>query len=286
MRTGHSCKIDGSFQAMDSRRRGFQGSLATVVARTTPTFSQVACGATTKSQFVIRPAPASTTSRTGFRPGCWSPSSHGSHSRGRGRGDSRGGPSFGERSGSPWREQSPRETSRGSSEGREGKIECAHQCADRVHRKVFGACSQTVAERQRRSGQSRCEEERVFFTHRSSRASVGAVAHRDSNGERSPWREVELQGKIDELIRERDALRAGATLQGDPSATVPASGAEELNLLRSTVDSLQRERELLRAEVARQRAVVDQSTVMATLIVHGELLARESVTGNRFNPLS
>ena len=54
VRTGHSCKIDGSFQAMGSRRRGFQGSVAAVVARTTPTFSQVACGATAKAQCVSR----------------------------------------------------------------------------------------------------------------------------------------------------------------------------------------------------------------------------------------
>ena len=46
-----------------------------------------------------------------------------------------------------------------------------------------------------------------------------------------PAEVVELQDRIDELIQERDALRAGSRVQGmDPAATAPASGAEELNL--------------------------------------------------------
>ena len=38
---------------------------------------------------------------------------------------------------------------------------------------------------------------------------------------------AELQGRIDELVRERDALRSAVPLVGDP-ATLPASGAEEV----------------------------------------------------------
>ena len=86
----------------------------------------------------------------------------------------------------------------------------------------------------------------------------------------------ELQVRIDEIIQERDALKASSRVQGvDPAATVPANGAD----LQSTLDNLQREREMLRSEVARQRAVADQSTVMATLMGHGESMTRESAAG-------
>ena len=47
-----------------------------------------------------------------------------------------------------------------------------------------------------------------------------------------------------------------------PVSDTASEWSRRVNLLRSTVDKLQRERELLRAEVARQRAVVDQSAVM------------------------
>ena len=91
---------------------------------------------------------------------------------------------------------------------------------------------------------------------------------------------AELQSRIDELIRERDTLRASVA---DPVPTLPANDAEEVNRLRSNVEELQRERAMLRAEVARQRA--DPSALMSTWIDHGESLAREGSSGNRFNPL-
>ena len=92
----------------------------------------------------------------------------------------------------------------------------------------------------------------------------------------------ELQSRIDDLIRERDALKVASV---QPSATIPASGAEEINQLRTTVEELQRERAMLRSEVARQRNG-DQSALLSTLIDHGESVARNSVVGNRFNPLA
>ena len=91
---------------------------------------------------------------------------------------------------------------------------------------------------------------------------------------------AELQGRIDELIRERDALRSAVPPLGDPAATLPASGAEEVNMLRTSVENLQRERAALRAELTRQRAG-DPSALMSTLIDQGDSLARE-----RYNPLS
>ena len=94
---------------------------------------------------------------------------------------------------------------------------------------------------------------------------------------------AELQSRIDELIRERDTLRASV---GDPVPTLPANDAEEVNRLRSHVEELQRERAMLRAEVARQRAAVgDPSALMSTWIDHAESFAREGSSGNRFNPL-
>ena len=91
---------------------------------------------------------------------------------------------------------------------------------------------------------------------------------------------AELQGRIDELIRERDALRSAVPPVRDPAATLPASGAEEVKMLRTSVENLHRERAALRAEVARQRAG-DPSALMSTLIDQGDSLARE-----RYNPLT
>ena len=81
---------------------------------------------------------------------------------------------------------------------------------------------------------------------------------------------AELQGRIDGLIRERDALRSAVPPLGDPAAMLPASGAEEVNMLRTSV----------RAELTRQRAG-DPSALMSTLIDQGDSLARE-----RYNPLT
>ena len=62
------------------------------------------------------------------------------------------------------------------------------------------------------------------------RASVPTLMHQE------PAAVAELQGRIDELIRERDALRSAVPLVGDPAATLPASGAEEVNMLRTSVE--------------------------------------------------
>ena len=91
----------------------------------------------------------------------------------------------------------------------------------------------------------------------------------------------ELQSRIDDLIRERDALKV---VSAQPSATAPVSGAEEINQLRATVEELQRERAMLRSEVVRHRSG-DQSVLLSTFIDQGESVARNG-SGNRFNPLA
>ena len=98
--------------------------------------------------------------------------------------------------------------------------------------------------------------------------------------QKEPAAVAELQNRIDELIRERDTLRASVA---DPVPTLPANDAEEANRLRSNVEELQRERAMLRA---RQRAAVgDPSALMSTWIDHAESFAREGFSGNRFNTL-
>ena len=61
--------------------------------------------------------------------------------------------------------------------------------------------------------------------------------------QQEPAELVQLQSRIDELIRERDTLRVSA-IQGH--VEVAASSAEEVNMLRANVDSLERERAMLR----------------------------------------
>ena len=100
--------------------------------------------------------------------------------------------------------------------------------------------------------------------------------------QQEPAELVQLQSRIDELIRERDSLQVSG-IQGH--VEVAASSTEEVNMLRANVDSLERERAMLRAEVARCRANADPSALMSTLIDQGDILARESGSSNRFNPL-
>ena len=91
----------------------------------------------------------------------------------------------------------------------------------------------------------------------------------------------ELQSRIDDLIRQRDALKV---VSAQPSATAPVSGAEEINQLRATVEELQRERAMLRSEVVGHRSG-DQSVLLSTLMDQGESVPRNG-SGNRFNPLA
>ena len=81
--------------------------------------------------------------------------------------------------------------------------------------------------------------------------------------QQEPAELVQLQSRIDELIRERDSLRVSG-IQGH--VEVATSSTEEVNMLRANVDSLERERAMLRAEVARCRANADPSALMSTLI--------------------
>ena len=113
---------------------------------------------------------------------------------------------------------------------------------------------------------------------RPDRQSSGSVKHVVVN-----YLTVEHEG----IYRERTSHAAAqyyvVVLEGpdgaDPVATVPASGAQELQMLRA-----ERERVMLRAEVARCHAVGGPSGLMSTLIDRGDSPARKS-GGNRFNPL-
>ena len=62
---------------------------------------------------------------------------------------------------------------------------------------------------------------------------------------------VLLQSRIDDLVRERDSLRVSAD-QGHVEVAA-LSNAEEVNMLRANVDSLECERAMFRAEVGRCR---------------------------------
>ena len=58
------------------------------------------------------------------------------------------------------------------------------------------------------------------------------------------------------------------------SATVHASTAAEINQLRVTVQDLQRERDFLRSEMAKNRVEGNQSLLMSTLIDQGDSVRR------------
>ena len=81
--------------------------------------------------------------------------------------------------------------------------------------------------------------------------------------QQEPVELVLLQSRIDKLIREWDSLRASAN-QGH--VELAACSAEEVNMLRANVDSSERERAILRAEVARCRANADPSATTSEVV--------------------
>ena len=111
--------------------------------------------------------------------------------------------------------------------------------------------------------------------------------------------DTELQEGLLRLQRFREEAAAqtqpadrpdGGMPDGGVPPTAPVGAAAEVNRLRSMVDELQRERDLLREEVSSQRAGKDpgnQSVLMSTLIDHGDTLRRGTISGgNRYNPLA
>ena len=90
--------------------------------------------------------------------------------------------------------------------------------------------------------------------------------------------------RISELEEEAQS-RVRAPQEDELPATVHASTAAEINQLRVTVQDLQRERDFLRSEMAKNRVEGDQSLLMSTLIDQGDSL-RRGVGSNRYNPLS
>ena len=117
---------------------------------------------------------------------------------------------------------------------------------------------------------------------RKSRSAKGSMCCRCGSSQ-TELRAVELvllQSRIDDLIRERDSPRVSAD-QGHVEVAA-LSNAEEVNMLRANVDSLECERAMFRAEVGRCRGNADPSALMSTLNDRGDTPARESGL-NRFN---
>ena len=114
-----------------------------------------------------------------------------------------------------------------------------HQRPDRVNDTEFGTSQEEVGAGRSRGRQSRSTEGPMCCRCGSSRTEVGAVARfsavRDATGARG----------------------VGSVAKSHPNqghVEVAASSAEEANMIRANVDSLERERAMLRAEVARCRA--------------------------------
>ena len=123
--------------------------------------------------------------------------------------------------------------------------------------------------------ESRGKEEQLHFRCGSDGVAIGTAtsfsANADASGACSRCRVARPYRRVDPRAR-CGQVRSSAC--GDPAATLPASGAEEVEMLRTSVENLHRERAALRAELARQRAG-DPSALMSTLIDQGDSLARE-----------
>ena len=88
-----------------------------------------------------------------------------------------------------------------------------------------------------------------------------------------PDESVALLKRISELKEEAQS-RVRAPQEEELPATVHASTAAEINQLRVTVQDLQRERDFLRSEMAKNRVEGDQSLLMSTLIDQGDSMRR------------
>ena len=255
-------------------------------ARSSSSLTQVARCTGSGAQHISRPSPpvSSTPPRQAASDGCSGATPTKPHPRGSGRGCRRRSWSVGECSGSSWRRQSVGETVVGGSESGMVESERPCQCADRNVREVSGACSQEVGRRQRGIGEGSGKEEQLHFGCGSDGAAIGTTtsfsANADASGACSRCRVARSYRRVDPRARCAQVLRFAVPPVGDPAATLPASGAEEVNMLRTSVENLHRERAALRAELARQRAG-NPSALMSTLIDQGDSLARE-----RYNPLT
>ena len=107
------------------------------------------------------------------------------------------------------------------------------------------------------------------------------ASHTSSMRVDPPDEVVALRKRIAELEEEAQS-RVRAPQEDELPATVHASTAAEINQLRVIVQNLQRERDFLRSEMAKNRC--DQSLLMSTLIDQGDSL-RRGVGSNRCNPL-
>ena len=96
---------------------------------------------------------------------------------------------------------------------------------------------------------------------------------------------VALRNRISELEEEAQSRVRATPQEEELPATVHALAAAEINQLPVTVQDLQRERDFLRSEMAKNRVEGDQSLLMSTLIDQGDSL-RRGVGSNRYNPLS
>ena len=113
-----------------------------------------------------------------------------------------------------------------------------------------------------------------------------AAASRTSSMRVDPPDEVvALRNRISELEEEAQSRVRGAPQEEKLLATVHASAAAEVNQLRVTVQALQRERDFVRSEMAKNRVEGDHSLLMSTLIDQGDSLWR-GVGSNRYNLLS
>ena len=195
-------------------------------------FVQVARCTGSGAQYISRPSPqvSSTPFRQAASDGYSGATPTKPHPRGSGRSCRRRSCSFGECSGSSWRRESVGETVVGSSESGKVKSERPCQCADRNLREVSGACKRLVVANEElekvveKKNNCTSDVEATELRLARLRASVPTPMNQE------PAAVAELQGRIDELIRERDALRSAVPLLGDPAATLPASGAEEVNM--------------------------------------------------------
>ena len=203
--------------------------------------------------------------------------------RGHHRGCSCGSAPFGRSCGSTWGGESSREALLTALKAAKAKLNVPISVQ-------IESTTQYLERARKRLAQAEAEVARVTAQKDQCVADVEAAERRlerlqdsaPSAMQQEPAELVQLQSRIDELIRERDSLRVSG-IQGH--VEVAASSTEEVNMLRANVDSLERERAMLRAEVARCRANADPSALMSTLIDQGDILARESGSSNRLNPL-
>ena len=131
-------------------------------------------------------------------------------------------------------------------------------------------------------------EEVASCVHITNRRTIGCMSEITS-----PKTTCSGRGSSEESCRDSVQVRGGTSRRArqieavaeELLATIHASTAAEINQLRVTVQDLQRERDFLRSEMAKNRVEGDQSLLMSTLIDQGDSL-RRGVGSNRYNPLS